>query len=258
MANPTPIYICSYGGTTIPGYVQVEDRNIEMKSADNSPLGRDGFSATAFRSERRTINLTWLLRSTLGNNVTDLQHLENVKTQYRSGLAILTRNPGFKQLKIHDTDRYYLAKTDGVALGLTTESSRNVTYNVKFSAQPWAIGTTAASTTFTGNSSPSIAIGDSRKTYPIFTIPSGVTAFTATDENSKVLQFSRLTNTGTITVDCGAMTAVNGSGVNATTSMINLGFGLYYAGTDGTYNFTVTGFAGSGTVNVDMYPRYEL
>ena len=258
MANPTPIYTVRYGSEQLPGYVQGEDRPVVLNSVDNKLLGKDGFDTAFAGTAPRDIALNFLIMSSLGSSVGDLAHLEDCKTQWRNALKILTRNPGLKQLEISDTDRYYLAKVDRVSAPLTSERSRSIRYTVDFTAQPWAIGKTAVTTTFTGNGTPSIAIGDSRKTYPIFSIPSGVTAFTVTDENGKILQFLRGTASGTITVDSGTLTASTASGGSAVTTMVNLGFGLFYAGTDGVYNMTVSGFAGSGTVTVSMYPRYEL
>lgn len=257
MANPSPIYQVTYDGVQLPGYVQNEDRPVVIKSADNEIAGRDGFTATAFRTGARQAALTFLVKSELGS-ATELEHLENCKDQWRTALKILTRNPGFKQLRIHDSDRYYLAKPEGSSMPLEAGRGRSITYDVDFSMQPWAIAVSPATTSFTGNGGINLAIGDSRRTYPIFTIPAGVTAFSATDENSKVMSFLRGANTGTITIDCGAMTATNASGVSAVTSLVNAGFGLHYKGSDGNYAITITGFTGSGTVNVEMYARYEL
>ncbi len=258
MPVASPVYIVTYDGDQLPGYVQSDDRPIALRTARDNYFGRDTFTSAYSGAAPRDISLTFWLTSTAGSNVSGLVELENVMDQYRAALVILTREPGLKQLIINDTDRYYEAQVDDVSMPLSAGKSRSMTYSVGFLAQPWAYAVTPASTTFTGNGSPSIAIGDSRRTYPSFSIPSGVTGFVATDENGKVLSFTRGSTTGTVTVDCSDFTVVNGSGVNAVSTMNSLNYGLHYKGTDGTYGFTVTGFAGSGTVTVTMRARYEL
>jgi hypothetical protein len=258
MANPTPIYKVYFDGQQLPGYVQSEDRPLSLRSIVQSVIGRDGANRVPSGGNPRKISLTLLLKSRLSSG-TELQHLEDCKNQWRDALKILSRAEGEKALRIQDSDRYYLGSADGISAPIVAGQSRSMNYSIDFTASiPWAIAVTPATQTFTGNGAISITIGDSRKTYPIFTVPSGVTAFTATDENGKVLQFLRGAHTGTITIDCGEYIVINNSGVSAVTSMVNLGFGLHYKGTDGTYEITISGFAGSGTVTVDMYGRYEL
>jgi hypothetical protein len=261
MPNPTPIYVVTYDGLQLPGYVQNEDRPVVMASIEDTILGREGINSTSIGSKSRQISFTFLVKSEL-ENVSDLLHLENCKDQWRSALKILTRNPGMKELKIKDTDRYYLAKTERSSQPLAAGKSRSIMYTVDFTAQPWAYAETPATDTFTGNGGILLDVGDSRKTYPVFTIPSGVTAFTATDDSGsgKSLDFVRGSyGSVQITIDCAQMLVYRTStGVDASSTMANLNFGLYYNGTDGNYNITITNFAGSGTVTVDAYPRYEL
>lgn len=258
MANPSAIYQVSYGGTQLPGYVQSVDRPLSIRSADSAVLGRDGINSHVTGAEARQISLNFLIMSSLEDG-TGLQHLDNVTDQQRQSMAILTREPGYKPLVIHDSDRYWIAKVDSITSPQQAGIYRNMKFSVNFTAaNPFAYAAVETTDTFTGNDTLSLALGDSRRAYPRFTIPSGVTAFTATDENSKVLQFLRGTATGEITIDCGSMTAINASGVNVITTLVELDFGLHYKGTDGTYGITITGFAGSGTVTAGIRARYEL
>lgn len=258
MPNVTPIYVVTYNGEQLPGYVQTDDRPVVVRSITDTVIGREGFISNSIGAMQREINLSFLVKSRLGD-VSDLLHLEDCKDQWRDALRILTRDPGMKELKIHDTDRYYLAKTDNVNMPLEAGRSRSIVYNVKWTAQPWAYDATALDTDFTGNTTLNIAIGDTRKVSPQFLIPSGVTGFTATDENGKVMTFLRDTVTGAVTVDCGTFEVFKTSnGVNVVSTMQSLNYGLYYNGTDGTYQITITGFAGSGTVTCRLRAKWEL
>lgn len=254
---PTPIYIVEYDNQQLPGYAQQIDRPVVMKSVDNEVIARENLITDSVGAEPRRIGMTFLVKSRLSNS-TGLQHLDDCEQQWEDALKILTRNPGMKELFVHGSVKYFLAKSDRISMPILATQSRSMSYSVDFTAQPWAIAVTPATQSFSGNGAISVAIGDSRKTYPIFTVPASVTAFTATDENGKVLNFVRGAHTGIITIDCGEFIVINNSGVSAVTSMTTLAFGLNYNGTDGTYGLTITNYAGSGSVVVDMYGRYEI
>lgn len=259
MPNPTPIYTVTYDGVQLPGYVQSEDRPVVMSSIDDEIMGREGINTVSKGSIKRGIGISFLVKSSLGTGVTDLQHLNDCKNQWRTALAILTRRPGMKTLYIQDSDRYYLAKTDRVSMPLAAGQSRSIIYTVDWSAQPWAYAAAPVDTTFTGNTTLNITIGDSRKTYPQFLVPAAVTAFTATDENGKVLSFLRGTQGGDLTIDCANFRVTRDSdGSNAIGTMTGVNYGLNYNGTSGSYQIVITGFAGSGTVTVRIRNRWEL
>ena len=259
MPNPTPIYVVTYNDQQLPGYVQSDDRPLNLRYADDTVFGRDGIVSTFTGANARDISLTFLIKSTLGSNSTGLQHLDNLMDQYRTAKAILTRSPGMKELMIHDSDRYYLAKVDSVSMPMQATQSRSLLYTVGFTAQPWAYAQNSVTDSISGNGTLSLAIGtESRKTYPLLTVASTVTAFTATDGN-RTIEFVRGVNTGIIRVDCAQLRCFRlDNAQNTITSMENLNFGLYYDDGTGTYDITVTGYAGSGSIAADMFARYEF
>ena len=260
MPNPTPIYVVEYGGLQLPGYVQSIDRPTTLVSNVNTYFGRDGASLYVPSAEPKKLTIDFLIMTRLGTNSSGLLHLDDIMDQYREALAILTRSYGQNTLRIQDSDRYYLAIVDNVGMPVTAQSSTRGVYTVSFTAQPWAYGSTDQSSSFTGNGTVTVTgLEDSRRTYPILSVPNGVTAFTATSDAGQVIDFVRGSFTGVITVNCANLTAVTAAGVNAINTMDNLNFGIYYApNIDGELEFVVTGFAGSGTVDVDVTPRYEL
>jgi phage-related protein len=257
MANPAPIYQVEFDSQLLPGYVQSDNRPISFRKVTNTLYGRDGGSQKRAGADLRKVSLTFRILSNLGTAVSDLLHLEDCMDQYRDALAILTRADEDSPLRIHDSDRYYLATVDSVSAPFSAGESRRISYDVQWTTQPWAYAITPVTDVTAGNGGLTFAL-DGRRTYPVYSVPSGVTAFTATDENGKVVEFTRGATTGTVTIDCGAMTVVDGSGVNAISTLDSLNFGQYWGGGAGTYDITVSGFAGSGTITVSVTPRYEL
>jgi hypothetical protein len=256
---PTPVYQVLYGGSLLPGYVQDETRPISFKQVTSNPIGRDGGRTTNAGANVRSISLDFLILSRLGTAASGLDHLDDCMAQYREALAILTRNNG-ADLQIRDTDRYYVASVDSVVAPLTAGKSTSVVYSVKWTAQPWAYDVTLAESTFSGNGTvTTTGLGDSRRTYPTFTVAGTVNAFTAEDENGKLIEFDRDTFTGTITINCGSLVATTASGNNAVSTLLTPNYGMYYEpNVDGEFVITVTGWSGSGNVNVYLRPRYEL
>jgi hypothetical protein len=259
MANPTPIFVVTYGGEQLPGYTQGFDPALSMRWHDDEIVGRDGYHAVAAGAGSRRINMEFLLKSDAGGSATGLQHYENLMAQYRLATKILTRDQAEKELFIHYTDRYFLAKAESISGPLEAGRVTGMNYNVGFVMQPWAYQHPESTETFTGNGTVVLEVGDSRRTYPTFSVTSDVTAFTATDDSGKSVVFERGEANGVLRIDCGAMTVIRPSnGANATQTMQNLNFGMYYNGTDGTYEITITDYAGSGVgVSVWARGRYE-
>lgn len=260
MANPAPIYIVSYAGEQLPGYVQSDDRPIVFGNSTDNFFGRDGGLVTPTGAGLRDIALQFHISSTLGSGYSGLQHLDNVLDQYRSAAAILTRPYGQNSLVIHDSDRYYLASFERMSAPLTADRSRSIKYTVDFIAQPWAISTVAQTGSFSGDGTVNITgMAGSRRTYPVFDIPATVTAFTATDGYGHTLTFLRGTYPGQITVDCATMLVYRTSNnANSINTMVTLNFNLYYSPDSDTFPITITGYAGSGTVDISVPKRYEL
>lgn len=260
MANPTPIYTVEYAGQQLPGYVQLDDRPIDARNVVNNLFGRDGRSSKRSGFGSRGIRLNMLILSRLGSGVSGLAHLEDCKAQYRDALAMITRPVGDNALQIHDTDRYYMASFSSVSAPFEAGTDRRLAYSVDFDAQPWAFGATALSTTFSSTGDKTVTgLVNSRRAYATLTIPSTVTALIATDDLGHTLNFLRGSTTGTITVDTGEMTVTKSSGsVNAIETLVTLNFGLAYDDTSGDFVLHVTTYSGSGTITLEVTPRYEL
>lgn len=260
MANPTPIYTVTYGGEQLPGYVQSDDRPLSFNRVISKPFGRDGATVNVISADLREISITFLVKSRLGSNSSGIQHLDDCMNQYRDALAILTRSYTEQNLQIHDSDRRYLASIADVSMPMSAGKSRSMLYTVKFVAQPWALASLAVSDSIGGNGTLSLAIGtESRRTYPKITIDSGVLEFTAVDPNGKTIEFERGSQAGALVVDCAKLiTFRQSNGQNASATMLNVNYGMYYDDGTGTYEIDVTGYVGSGDITVDMWARYEL
>jgi hypothetical protein len=260
--GPSPIYVVTYDGDQFPGYVQGDDQPLILKVVSQDILNRNGGIVTPHGSEIRKISLDFIVLSRLGSDVTELQHLNDCKDQYRVAAAITARATGVAKLYIGNTDRHLSALPTGISAPLVSdESARRIRYRVTFDAEPYYVGETAITGSFSGNTTVGLVFAtDSRETYPIFTIPSGVTGFTATHAASgKTIEFLRDTFTGEIVISTSNFTVKQTSnGGNASRTMQNVNYGMKWAGGTGTMSIVVTGFAGSGTVSVDIYPRYEL
>lgn len=259
MANPTPIYTVEYAGTQLPGYVQLDDRPVSARNITDTLFGRDGRSVKRSGWAGRSIRLNMLALSRLGSNSSGLQHLEDCKAQWREALRIVTRPTGDNALQIHDSDRYYMAAFESSTAPFQAGSSRRLEYTLAFDAQPWAFAATPVSTTFASTGVKTVTgLDNSRRAYATLTIPNGVTALVGTDALGHTIDFARGSFSGTITVDTGAMTVTTAGGVNAIDAMQNLNFGLAYDDDTGEFDFTVTTYTGSGTITLEVTPRYEL
>jgi hypothetical protein len=260
MPNPTPIYQVEFDDQLLPGYVQSDSRPLSFKRVISNPIGRDGGRSNNSGADLRELTLDFRVLTRLDNNTSGIQHLEDCMDQYREALAILTRTYEPAELRIHDTDRYYVVSVDNISAPMVAGENRRLTYSVKFTAQPWAYGGTLAEGTFSGNGTLTVSgLDNSRRTYPTLTVAGTVTAFNAEDDNGKLVEFVRGSFSGTITINCSNMVVTTASGNNAVSTLTTLNYGLYYTpNVDGEFDLTVTGYTGSGNVNVYLRPRYEL
>lgn len=258
-AGPAPIYIATFNGTNFPGYVQEEEQPLRFRSATQNILNRNGGSMTIHGAELREVTLSFIVLSSL-DNVTDLQHLNNVKDQYRTALSIMARSGStYANLYVGNTTRYVRAIPVDITAPLSAGTSRSLRYKVTFLAEPYYVDTTPVSGSFSGNSTVTLTMPATRETYPEFEIPSGVTGFTATHAASgKVVEFLRGSVTGTVRVYCNTFNVVKADGTDVSSTMENVNFGIKHTAGAGAFAIVVTGYAGSGTVDVDAYPRYEL
>lgn len=259
-AGPTPIYIVTYDGVQFPGYVQGEEQPLTFRTIQQNILNRDGGILSPHGAEIRKISLDFIVLSRL-DNVSDLQHLNDCKDQYRTALKIAARATDLAKLKIGDTDKYISAIPTAISTALEAGTSRQIKFRITFDAIPYYISDTPITGSFSGNTTVDLVFAsDSRETYPVFTVPSGVTAFTAAHSASgKTIEFSRGTFTGTIIIRTSNLEVYKSSNdIDASATMQNVNFGMKWAGGTGTMSIVVTGFAGSGTVDVEIYPRHEL
>lgn len=259
MASPTPIYRVSFNGSLIPGYVQTETRPLSFRSSSQSILNRNGGLMSQNGADIRKIQVDLHILSQLSTYASGLDHLNDCKSQYRTALSILARaGENAASLSIGDMDRYTLAVVDNVSAPFEAGQSRMIAYSIVFSAEPYFRASVAKTTTFSGNGTASLTLGDTATTYPTFTVPSGVTAFTATHAASgRVVDFVRGSFGSTITINC-ANFQVTQNGIDASSTMNNVNYGIKHTTGAGTFSVAITNFAGSGSVTMSVKERYEL
>jgi hypothetical protein len=257
---PTPIYIVTYGGTQFPGYVQGDPEALAFRHTPQNILNRNGGTITPHGTDLRRVSLQFIVLTRLATASTDLQHLNDCKDQYRVAMHIVANATGTAALKIGTTDRYLMAYPVGISAEFQAGTSRSLRYTVEFVAEPYYVSTTPISDSFSGNSTVTLTMPDTLTTYPIFTVPSGVTAFTATHAASgKVVTFLRDTVTGEVKIDCGTFTVVKTSGgTDASVTMQTVNFGIRHTTGAGSFAIVITGYAGSGSVTVAASPRYAI
>lgn len=257
-AGPTPIYIVTYDGDQFPGYVQAEEQPLNIRTIRQGILNRNGGLSTPHGAEVVPVSLDFIVMSEL-DNVTELEHLNDAKDQYHEARKIVARATAPAKLKIGYTTKYINAVPTSITAPLSAGQSRTIRYRVQFDALPYYIDETAVTDSFTGNDTVALVFAaDTLETYPIFSVPNGVTAFTATHAASgKVIEFVRGTVSGTVTIDCGTF-SVTTTTTDASVTMDNVNFGMKHTAGVGTMSIAITGFAGSGTVSVSAYPRYAL
>jgi hypothetical protein len=261
-ASPTPIYIVEYDNDQFPGYVQEEEQPMGLRVVQQNILNRHGGIASPAGAEMMQISLNFVVLSQL-DNVSDLLHLNNCKEQYIEARKIVARASGMADLYISDMTKHVRAFPTGITAPLVAGTSRSIHYKVTFLADPFYIGDTAVTDSFTGNDTLSLVFADDTlETYPIFVIPSGVTAFTATHTASgKVLEFLRTGSgiSGEVSANCGSFEVIKTDNLaNASATMNNVDFGMRHNAGAGTMTITVTGYSGSGTVAVSAYPRFAM
>jgi phage-related protein len=258
MPNPTPVYSVKYAGTTLPGYAQTEDVPLAMRVSSAGVLGRDGGTASIRGIEFRDINVSMRVLSRLSSG-TDLDHLNDCKAQWRSALATCARASGSTNaLYIGETDRYINAIFVGSTEPLAARDARAVTYTLTFKGNPPVfLGTTVSgSASISGAGTVTVSIGDTAKTYPVITIPTGITRITLSHSNTGKSFTLSGTHASPIIVDCATLqiTQAGSNAVSFLTSSPN--FGIYHVGS-GTLTLSASNVTGTGTVSVEMTPRYE-
>lgn len=258
MPLPSAVYLVKYAGTVLPGYCQAEDIPLPLRVAQNNILGRDGGTARVGGAGLRQFTIRMRVLSRLSLASTGLQHLNDCKEQYRSALATLARVESGSPLYIGETDRYIECLPSNVSAPQEAADSRRITYSITFdSAKPYFIGSTVSSSTaVSGNGTLTLSIGDTRKTYPVITVPSGITRITLSHSNTGKSFTLSGSHASPIEVDCGSLqiTSAGSNAISYLTSGPN--FGIYHVGS-GTLTLSSSNVTGSGDVVIEMTPRYE-
>ena len=256
MPNPTPIYRAKINDDFLPGYVQSMSMPLSRRTYRQDIINRDGGIVGSLGANTRRLGLTMLLMSdsTSGLGLTNLQ---NMLTQYQSAAAIVNRQTGMMEIRVGAQDKYLLGILDDIQADISNRSSTRMEYNVQFTVLPYLYGS-EVSDTFNANATVTLALPSTANTYPIFTIPSTVTAFTATHAASgKVVEFVRGSFSGDIVVDCATMTVLAGA-IDASRTMDNPNFGIRHSTGAGNLAIVITDYAGSGSVEIAVRPRTEV
>lgn len=257
MPNPSAVYTVQFSGTTLPGYCQFEDLPLFMKVASSEILGRNGGTQDRLGASMRDVTLRMRLLSTLSGG-TGAQHLDNVMDQWESAMNTCVDAEGPAQLKIGRTDRYLNAEfISASAPKESIESSRRYTYTLTFKANPpYFIGTTVSgSAAISGNGTITTAIGDTRRTYPTITIPSGITRITLSGVGTGKSFTLSGSHASPWVVNCATL-QITQAGSNSIEDLISSpDFGISHQGS-GSLVLSSSNVTGSGTVSVTMAPRY--
>lgn len=256
MPNPTPIYRVKINNDFLPGYVQSFSMPFSRRTYRQDIINRDGGLIDSLGASTRRLNLIMLIRSEI-DNLNGLTNLDNLLDQYQTAASILNRQTGLMEIRVGAQDKYLKGVLDNFDAAVTNQSFKRLEYSVDMIVLPYLYGT-AVTDDFSGNGTLSLTLPSTANTYPVFTIPSTVTAFTATHVASgKVVDFVRGAFSGTIVIDCATMTVLQGT-VDASRTMNNPNFGIRHSTGAGSFSLAITNYAGSGNVAVAVQPRTEI
>jgi hypothetical protein len=189
-------------------------------------------------------------------NNTGMQHLGDCIEQYREALRISSRVSSASTLFIGPMDHWLTARFFRASAPLAAPNSQAISYQMEFKTSPWFLGPEQTQTSaVSGPGTISLNMTDTRKTYPSFEIPSGITHITISHTASGK-SFSISGSHAGLTVNCGNLTIKDSNGDQL--GMLSSGpdFGIYHVGS-GTFNADITNVVGSGNVRVFMNPRIE-
>jgi hypothetical protein len=261
MANPTPTYRVKFDGQYLPGYLQTEGYPLTMRNVMVDIINRDGGVIYSNGAMSRDLSLEFRVLSRLTDQTASgLEELEDCMDQYRDALAVCARAAVGQPLYIGptDTDKYVLATFKDSDYQLLAPDHDAINYTLNFSTSPYFLGpVVSGSQAVSGDTSIGVVIGDTRKTYPEITIPSGITAITVSHTPSgKSFTFAG-SHANPVTVYCDSLIVEDSAGTNYVASITSgPDFGIYHVGS-GTMTLNITGVTGSGTVVVRMQPRTE-
>jgi len=259
MSNPTVKYQIMYDGHVLNGYAQSEEIPVTARNGRVEIINRDGGSLLDNGAEFRNVSFTFDILSRLGNNSTGLQHLGDCMDQYRETLRYVTRVPSASTLFIGGTSHYLIARYNSITSPLLAPDSRRIKYSLEFVAQPWFYGPAVyGSDSISGDDTIVLNMPDTRKTYPSFKVPSGITRMSVSHTPSgKSFTFSG-SHANIISINCGTlMVQDDTTGANKITTIITgPDFGIYHVGS-GSATFNISNVVGAGTVQTVMVPRLE-
>lgn len=256
MPFPTPIYVYEFDGQPFPGYGQLERADYRTKAGSDDIVNRNGgvlySGGAAVRNVVVTLNIFSRLTSGSG-----LDHLNDLKDQIREALRIAARHKEPKQLTLGDTDRYMMAVFLGFDSAFASTDGKRGQYSLNFAAQPLFYSTTLLTDTIAANGTLSVTTADTAEAYPVFLIPSTVTAVVLTGPDGRTISFTRGAVTGTVSIDCGTFRIEKTSdGTNVSSTVEEVNIGLSHEGA-GNLDVTVTGYTGTGTITMQLRERYE-
>lgn len=257
MANPTPKYRVKYDGQYLPGYVQSEDIPLTMRNAMVDILNRDGGTMYQNGANFRQLSLGFRILSRL-DHVDSLLHLGDCLEQYRDALRISSRVESSSTLYLGDTSHYLLGRFTGASNPLVAPDHRAINYSMDFDVTPYFKGEEIqVSDSISGDDTLVIAISDTRKTYPRFSIPVGITGITVShvaSGKSFTMSGSHGTNWW---VDCANLTVKRTNGDNSIHQLASgPDFGMWHTGS-GSFTVDITNVTGSGTMFMWLTPRLE-
>ena len=253
----TPVYIVNFDGQTLPGYAQTEELPLTMRNVMVDIINRDGGVIYQNGAASRDLSLEFRVLSRL-NNVSGMLHLGDCLDQYREALRICARADRNQPLYIGPVNHYVLATFKESDYQLIAPDHRAMNYTLNFSTTPYFLGpTVSGSQSVSGNTSMSLNMTDTRKTYPEIDIPTGITAVTVSHSASgKSFTFAG-SHANMVTIDCAALTVEDSAGVNYIANITSgPDFGIYHVGS-GTMTLNITGVTGSGQMRLRMQPRLE-
>lgn len=259
MTNPTPVYRVKFAGTYLPGYLQVEELPLTMRNVMVDIISRDGGVMYQNGAASRDLSLEFRVLSRV-TNTSGMVELGDVMEQYREALRTCARAEINQPLYIGPTTvgHYLLATFKDSNYTLNAPDHDAMNYTLNFSTSPYFLGpTVSGSQSVSGNTSISINMTDTRKTYPEIDIPTGITAITvAHTASGKTFTYAGA-HSNVVTVDCAALTVEDSTGDNFV-AFITSGpdFGIYHVGS-GSMTLNITGVTGSGQVAIRMAPRLE-
>lgn len=251
-----PVYVYNFNGVDLPGYGQLERFDLRAKAGHDDIVNRNGgiLWTNGLAVRPITINLNIYSRLTSGSGI---DHLNDLKDQIRDALRVCARVKTPAQLFLGDTDRYLTAVFTGFDSAFSSADGRRGSYGLNFDAQPLFESTTLQTDSVAADGTLELAMVDTAETYPVFIIDAGITNAVLTGPDGRTITFVRGAVVGDVRIDCGTFrieTVADEASVASTVEEVNIGFS--YEGT-GNFTVTVSGFAGTGNITMQMRARYE-